>query len=292
MSRYRRRPWLRLHLPAIFNKMYLKYWLIALAVVLLAIIGLVLLNRPAKLAPQDTSFYAKQQITIGVAPDNQRFASVDAEGNFSGFEVELVRSILEENYPGKNLVFVEIESQFASYLLRSGEIDLAIGMLPKNVLKTQGLSMSSAYYTDGVVAFVPENSDIDSLSGIQGKTLYILATDMVESNVEKALEDQNFSVDTIACSSFPDALEGLSQGRADALLAPRYKMENWSDGLRQLTPSLTEITYHIAGWNENLSSIELMNETLDTMKEDGRLDDLLTHWQIDKSTGVSVASEE
>ena len=86
--------------------------------------------------------------------DCASFGSVTADNEVSGFEKDAAEAVFGELYPDAKLAFEPIAQQEASYLLKNGEIDAALAMLPANVLKTEGLSLSNGIFKDSVYPFV------------------------------------------------------------------------------------------------------------------------------------------
>ena len=74
-------------------------------------------------------------------------------------------------YPDAELTFLVVPAEEASYQLRIGEIDLAMGTLTYDVLKTQGLSVSDGYFTDSVHAYVAPDSPASVGSLADGRLL-------------------------------------------------------------------------------------------------------------------------
>ena len=140
MRRYRQQP--KFRLETLFNRYTYKYWIIGAAAVLLAVAGVLFWKSAKKLRPAETAMYAQEEITIGVA--NSCFSSPGEDGLPSGFDRDAAEEIIHAVYPDAKLNFVVIPAEEASYQLKIGEIDLAMGELTYNVLKTQGSRFRTA----------------------------------------------------------------------------------------------------------------------------------------------------
>ena len=64
------RPWLQV----LFNRSTMKYWIIGGALLIALIAGLIIYQNSRRITPQDTAFYQKQQIVVGLATGNAKFS--------------------------------------------------------------------------------------------------------------------------------------------------------------------------------------------------------------------------
>lgn len=154
MRRYRQQP--KFRLETLFNRYTYKYWIIGAAAHPAGCGRGPDLEKRQKLRPAETAMYGQEEITIGIA--NSCFSSPGEDGLPSGFDRDATEEIIHAVYPDAKLNFVVIPAEEASYQLKIGEIDLAMGTLTYNVLKTQGLSLSDGYFRDSVHAYVAQGS--------------------------------------------------------------------------------------------------------------------------------------
>lgn len=68
--------------------------------------------------------YLQEEIVVGIA--DSRFSSSE-DGQPSGFDREVAEEIVHSVYPDAELTFLVVPAEEASYQLRIGEIDLAMG---------------------------------------------------------------------------------------------------------------------------------------------------------------------
>lgn len=278
--RYRRPGSVRRTLGFLFQKDHLKFWLIALLIVAVIITTVILLTAPKPVTLEDTSLYGKNEITIGIAVDEcPSFASMAEDGSISGFEKDLMDTLVSSLYPDAEIIYRAMDAELISYELRAGNIDLAIGMLPKDALRSQGLSLSSAYYTDGVYAFTVSGR-YASLGSLLGTQASVMITEVSKSTVSAALKEENLSIDLISCSSYPDGILGVQNGNNAALIAPKCKTEAKQSELIALPEKICDVSYHIAAWTENANVIKLINKELTTLSKNGTYDELLQKWDI------------
>lgn len=145
----------------------------------------------------------------------------------------MAEAVLTDIYPDKTLIFRAITSQEASYLLKTGEIHIALGMYVSGPLKTQGLSLSNSYFTDGIYAFCAADSTIDSLWALTNRRVRVLTSDITKSAVASMFKELEISVDLHLCSSYPDGLESLLSGDCAALVGLAIKLSGYMVRLRR-----------------------------------------------------------
>lgn len=279
MFKYNRiiKEWFRV----VFSKRYLKMWIIfgaalALLIVVVAVAG----SKSSEIKPEDTALYSKGSITVGVVDSENGFARVLESGEVVGFEPELIEELLGRIYPEKDVTILGIESQLASYMLKNGEIDLALGGFSKGVQKTQGLSVSVPYCYDGAFAYVKGDSPITSPVMLNGKQVLATTTEFTRVSIVTALEEKNIKMDISQCSSYPDGIENVEMGRSAALIALRSKMTG-DHGLRRIEEKLMDVGFCVLAWTENGDAIKLIDSEIEKMTDEGIVRSLANKWSAE-----------
>ena len=227
-----------------------------------------LLNRPKAV---DSRLYGKKEITVGVVTGT-KLSHADENG-ISGFEKDLMEKMLSDLFPGSSLRFIEIESTEASYDLKIKKIDLAIGMFTSGPIKTQGLSLSSGYYTDNVYAYVTKGSSTDDLFSLTNKRVRLLSSDITKSSVNNMFKKLGINVDLHLCSSVEDGLESIRSGDCSAFVAPGMMVPD-DLGLRNIEEPVGQISYRIIMWKEKDPTLDVINQELGSLKTNGYIDEL------------------
>ena len=252
--------------------------LLCLAAVLLVVGGVVFLRARRKPSAGTASFADLGEIVVGIAAPSA-FAAVDDTGEVTGFERDVAAAVLSDLYPDKAVSFRAISSQEASYLLKPGQIHIALGMYVSGPLKTQGLSLSNAYFTDGVYAFCPAESTADSLWALTNQRARVLSSDITKSAVASMFKKLEIAVDLHLCSSYPDGIASLSRGDCAALIAPRYKLESFAE-LRRIEEPVGFASYRFLLWSDNADVTALINTSLSRLRASGKLAELRNTWGL------------
>lgn len=279
----RRRPHAKKFNPRVLlDRKFLPIYLGVAAVVL----ALVLVLNAGKSKPitsaEETAFAGKGTIDVGIVTENNPLAFSDEKGDVSGYDVDVMNELLARAYPDKKIVYKPIDSQIASYALKTGEIDLAIGLYTKGVTKTQGLALTKGYYTDDVYAYVAQDSEISDLNELRSKRVLVMTTEISRSAVKTQLDTIEGGLDMIPCSSYADAISDVQKGNADAIIASAQMMKLRQDGLKALPTRVITADYCILAWTDNTDVTSYLNNFIAEIKEDGTLSTL------EKSYGIYI----
>lgn len=269
------------HLPKkLVKQLTLRRIILSIAVFLLLIGGFFLVRGSRKASPEHTAFAELDELIVGIAAPSS-FAQENEAGEIIGFERDVAETVLTDIYPDKTLIFRAITSQEASYLLKAGEIHIALGMYVSGPLKTQGLSLSNSYFTDGVYAFCAADSTIDSLWALTNRRVRVLTSDITKSAVASMFKELEISVDLHLCSSYPDGLESLLSGDCVALVGPRYKLSGYTS-LRRIEEPIGVASYRFMLWKEQADMTELINRSLSKLRANGTLAELCRNWNLEE----------
>lgn len=249
---------------------------IGLAVIVFIIIIIMMINQPKA---ENTSIYREGIAIVGVATGTE-FAEIDESGNITGFEKEYAETLVKEIY-GEDfrIEFVSITSQDASYKVKEGEVDFAIGMFSPTVTKTRGMLLTDAYYADANSVIVKSSSDIKSIKDLSGETIGIFNTEVYSSTVKSALQDEGASNCTyISCSSYIDAVDSLRRGNITALVCPSYKIAPYIGDTEKIIGNAGSANYCLMLWTTEKELLELMNNAIGDVKKEKKV--LLTKYGI------------
>ena len=255
--------------------------LLPIIVAIVLTIGSIFVVRAGrKISPESTAFTDLEELVVGIAVPSA-FAQVDETGEVYGFERDIAEAVLRRIYPNKPIIFRAISSQEASYLLKSGKIHFALGMYISGPLKTQGLSLSNSYFTDGVYAFCSADSTIDGLWSLTNRRVRVLTSDITKSAVASMFKELEISVDLHLCSSYSDGLESLASGDCAALIGPRYKLAGYTQ-LRMLEEPIGFCSYRFMLWTDYTDITELVNEAISSLRTDGTMATLQQNWGVEE----------
>lgn len=210
------------------------------------------------------------------------FSILQDDGSYEGIDLDIIAAIAE-----KEGFEVEIEPMDFSAIipaLTSGTIDAGMGCMTITEERKESVDFSDPYYEDGQALIVKEDSDIQTLEDMQGKTLAIKEGTMGALWGEDNKEKYGFEL-----STFPDSTSiamAVRNGQADALIDDfpviSYQiMIGEQEGLRIAVDTIGEVgdIGISVKKGENQELLKMINEGLAKIKEDGTYDKILEKYE-------------
>lgn len=210
----------------------------------------------------------------------------DETGDYTGFDLELAEAVCE--IYGWKLVKTPINWDAKDTELNSGAIDCIWNGFTMNG-REDDYTWSDPYVDNSQVMVVSENSGINSLSDLAGKTVGVQAAsaalDLLQSEEEGG---QKELADTfVALQQFPDynnAFVELQAGSIDAVAmdigVAKYQLESRGEGYKILDEYLNSEKYAIGFKKGNTELCDKVNEGLQQVLADGTFDKLAEKYGI------------
>jgi arginine/lysine/histidine/glutamine transport system substrate-binding/permease protein len=208
------------------------------------------------------------------------FEMQDAEGRFSGYDVDLMQELAHRW--GVNVEFVNVHFDGLYDALLADRCDLVISALPYDETLTEDVLYSPSYFNAGLLLAVRQDErSIRGLNGLAGKTVGVeLGAD---SDLEaRRLRDQGrIPLQIVPSPSAEEALQALATGEVDAAIADSvavYRFAHDPGGIRYFTRFLTDAQYVIAMRPDNGYLWKRIADELARMHKDGFLEGLQQRW--------------
>ncbi len=135
---------------------------------------------------------ARGRLVCGVNDSVPGFGFVDADGNFSGFDIDFCRAIAAAVFGDPTLVdFIPLTAQARLTALQTGQIDVLVRnttwTLSRDV--SSGLSFATTTYYDGQGMMVRADSDFTSVDDLADSPVCVLQGTTTEQNLATRLPD-------------------------------------------------------------------------------------------------------
>ncbi|RDJ21530.1 amino acid ABC transporter substrate-binding protein [Bosea caraganae] len=162
---------------------------------------------------------SRGQVTCGVGPGLAGFGIPDAQGNWTGLDVDLCRAISAAifNDPLK-VKFVPLSSKDRFTALQSGEVDL----LSRNTTWTMsrdtalGLNFAGVNYYDGQGFMVRKKLGIDSALKLAGASVCTQQGTTTELNLADFFRANKMKYEVVAFATSDETIKAYESGRCDA----------------------------------------------------------------------------
>ena len=178
-------------------------------------------------------------LICGVGPGLAGFGMPDAQGNWSGLDVDLCKGIAAAifNDPSK-VKYIPLSSKDRFTALQSGEVDL----LSRNTTWTMsrdtslGLNFAGVNYYDGQGFMVRKKLGVDSALKLEGASVCTQQGTTTELNLADFFRANKLKYEVVAFATADETVKAYESGRCDAfttdssgLYAERLKLSVPSD---------------------------------------------------------------
>jgi signal transduction histidine kinase len=235
----------------------------------------------------DSQVMPKKKIIVGGDFDYKPFTYLDSEGKPQGYEVDIIKEIAEDYNLDVEFMFTPWKDALEN--LEAGRVDLLLGILyteQRSLVYDFTIPHSVEYY--GI--FVRSNSTIKELSDLSGKQIIALQGD---ASLENFIKPMGLSENLVLVSSLPKAIDLVSSGNHDVVLAP------YSIGLETIKTSqiknvevvglpLLPSLYRFAVKKGNSELLSILNEGIYNFKDSGKSRELRIKWQFHTRKEISL----
>jgi len=226
---------------------------------------------------------AKKLLVVGTEPEFPPFESADPDGNYVGFDMDLVRALAKDL--GVDIRIDAMEFDALPGALDTGRIDLIASGMTATPERAESRTFTEPYFHTGLCLLVNSKSGIKTDKDVDGKRVTVKLGTTGAINAPKFFP--NSPITTLP-SEGACALE-VVHGRADAffydqLSVLRHARANPSTTRALLKPLTTE-PYAMAVKLNDTKFANRINEFLATMRADGRYAKLRERYLSDLPDG-------
>lgn len=225
-------------------------------------------------------------LIVGFDAEYPPYGYMDDDGEYTGFDLELAQAVCD--LEGWELVKQPINWDSKDMELNSGSIDCIWNGFTMNG-REDDYTFSVPYVDNSQVIVVAEDSGIESLSDLAGKTVGVQAAsaalDLLQSEEEggqKELADTFGSLNEF--SDYNTAFTELQAGALDALAidigVAKYQIESRGDGYVILDETLNTEQYAVGFRKGDDELCEIINEDLQELANDGTVAELAEKYGI------------
>lgn len=228
----------------------------------------------------------ERSLTVGIASGYAPFVSLNEQGEYEGFDIDVITAVAEKT--DRKLNLIDLGSMASLFMaLNQGSIDIIIWGLSITQERCTKVAMIN-YQGETIASYpllfwnaIPEN--IRSIDDMQNITICVEPGSAQES----ALHAYPF-INKFYTEKIDDALLNIQFGKADAALVEpaiarkfiRRYPEIKTLGL-PLPPDQREQGIGIALKKENTQLIEELTRAINELKQENRITKLATKWGIE-----------
>lgn len=226
-------------------------------------------------------------LRVGVAANLPPFGVRNAEGQFSGFDIDLTDALAKAW--GVQVDYVPVTAADRIAKLLSGEVDLLAAGLPHNKAQEADIDFSQTYFLDGTSLLVVRNSDIQGINQLQNRVVGVLENSTAGDQLQALAEANHIDVKMTAYPTLEDALAALARGDVAGVLGNTVLFSQVNSDQFTALNNLFKATPYGFGLPTGDSYFNnLVNMTLQSLKSNGVYDQLYHKWFGAEATPYAV----
>lgn len=245
---------------------------IAIGIITLSILTTGLVGCSSK--PASSTSNETTQIIMGT---NAEFAPFEyREGkDIVGFDIDISKKVAEKL--GKELKIEDMEFGGLIAALESGKINFIAAGMSKTEARAKQVDFSKSYFTASqLITVKADDTSITNGDDLKGKKIGV---QLGTTGEEVAREIEGAEV--ISFDKGAIALMDLTNGKIDAVVLDAEPTKNYTKGndkVKVLDEQLTDEEYSIAVPKGDTELLEVINQVIDEMKENGEYDQLINKY--------------
>lgn len=232
--------------------------------------------------PTATRILHRGKLRVGVRVNSPPFGDTDEHGQIVGFDIDLARE-LAQRWLGNadKLELIKVGTSDRIPRLVAGEVDLLIAAMPQKREREAFIDFSQTYFMGGQTLLAPESSAVQTLADLQNKPIGVLQGSTSGDILLNVASKQNIILTVQSLPESAAAIAALQSGQVAALAADSVVLSQLAaknPGFRLSGGRLTQEPYAIGLRQGDSALRELVNFTLQDMKNDGVYDQIYQRW--------------
>jgi ABC-type amino acid transport substrate-binding protein len=226
------------------------------------------------------------RLVAGVPFDLVPFGSVataaDTSTQPSGFDVALVQELAKRWLGDPQAIdFVAVTAGDGPQKLASGAVDLVAAALPHHLEAEELINFSQAYYRGQQALLMRTDEQITALAALNNKTLAAIQGTPAVAQLQALANREGIGLNLLPFQEFSAAYAALQTKQVDGIVGLQAVLERLSvseSGLVVLTGLFPSQAYAIGLPNHDERFQDLINFTLQEIKQDGTYDRIYQQW--------------
>ena len=222
------------------------------------------------------------EMKVGTGNDALPYAYLDADGEFDGYDVAVIKAIDEKL---ADYIFTFEGADFPTTLsnLESNKVQLAVFEYEINEERQEKFVYGDVGYSvwDTYIVFDPEKDKVyDGFEDLKGKKVYVTTATNQAAMAETYLAKNPDAFELVYGEyNNEQIVQALTSGAVDATLAPQYQLDNWNNSFgtkleRGSDPVHNSNAYLLFNKETDQKFIDAVNETLQALIDDGTISEL------------------
>ena len=210
------------------------------------------------------------ELVVGTEPEFKPFESKDENGNYVGFDMDLVRELAKDL--GVELRIEEMAFPALIPALKTNKIDMVVSGMTATEERAEEVAFSDSYFETGLCLLVNKDAGIEEPEDANGKRIVVKQGTTGQINAPRLFPESADKL--IVMQTEGECAAEVALGRADAFLYDQLSVlgasKKHADATRALLTPLTREPYAMAARHGDAKMVARLNEFLAAIRADGR----------------------
>ncbi|MCM3766454.1 transporter substrate-binding domain-containing protein [Neobacillus niacini] len=222
----------------------------------------------------------KKVLVMATSADYAPFEYIETEKSdeIIGFDVDLAKAITSKL--GYELEIKDMEFNGLVQALKSGQADFVLAGMTPTEKRKKNVDFSDIYYTAQHMIVSKQDSGIESIEDLKGKTVGVQLGSIQEGKAKEINEKVALTIQDR--NRIPELIQEIKSGRFDAAIIEDTVAKGYFANDKDLKGFTLSDDPEEAGsaiaFQKNSDLTEKFNAELKKMKENGELDKLVVRW--------------
>lgn len=230
-------------------------------------------------------------VVVGTNPTFAPFEYQDDEGNMTGFDLDLMQAIGEDQ--GFDVEFKSMEFDALTGALTTGQIDVIAAGMSITPDRLESVAFSDPYMDASLSIMVAADSDIASADDLAGK---VVGAQIGTTGADEvtALQDDGTIKEGKLLDNYNTCLQELISGGCDAVIIDLPVGEDYveqrPDDVKLVGEPYESVFYGLALDKENTELLDKINAGLADVIENGKFDELCEKYDLTVPASIKDGS--
>ncbi|RNB79900.1 glutamine ABC transporter substrate-binding protein [Brevibacillus nitrificans] len=216
-------------------------------------------------------------LLVGTDATFQPFEYKNAQNEYEGFDIELVKAVAAE-LGAEKVEFVDTDFKGLIPGLQGKKFDMIVSAMYITDERKQTIDFSQPYYPGGLTIMVKNDNDtIKGAEDLKGKKVAV----QIGTKSAKFLKEKYPEAKLVEVEKNVEMFLELESNRVDAVVTgmPAAKVyAKQSQKVKVLDVELTQEYYGYGVRKENKEFVVALDKALKTLKENGKQDEIVKKW--------------
>ncbi|MBO8162806.1 MAG: transporter substrate-binding domain-containing protein [Brevibacillus sp.] len=216
-------------------------------------------------------------LVAGTDATFQPFEYKNAQNEYEGFDIDLIRAVAAE-LGAEKVEFVDTEFKGLIPGLQGKKFDIIVSAMYITDERKKTIDFSDSYYPGGLAIMVKkDNNTIKGIDDLKGKKVSV----QIGTKSVSFLKENYPDIQLVEVEKNVEMFLELESGRVDAVVTggPAAKVYAKNNGtVKVLDEPLTKEEYGYGIRKENQAFREAVNKALQTLKENGKYQEIVEKW--------------